>query len=72
MSPSIAIDDQMAIDLLLEPEPQRWAIYLIRERGVFVGSVEAANEQSAITTAVQKFAIAPDQQKRLIARRAGK
>jgi hypothetical protein len=31
-----------------------WKIYLIRKRGEFIGSVDAADEKSAIAAAIEK------------------
>jgi hypothetical protein len=48
----------------------RWEITLIRQRGKFLGFVQATDEKTAITVAIEQFAITnPEQQKRLIARR---
>ena len=50
----------------------RWEILLIRERGQFLGYVDAPDEQAAIAEAIKQFEITnPEQQKRLVARRTG-
>jgi hypothetical protein len=47
----------------------RWEITLIRERGRFLGFVEAPDADAAIKVAIEQFEITnPEQQKRLIAR----
>jgi hypothetical protein len=47
-----------------------WEITLIRERGRFLGYVEATNADAAIKVAIEQFQITnPEQQRRLIARR---
>jgi hypothetical protein len=49
-----------------------WKIYLIRKRGEFIGSVDAADEKSAIAAAIEKYSITdPEQQKRIVAQRSG-
>jgi hypothetical protein len=50
----------------------RWSIYRLRGTpAAFLGSVDAADEKSAIKAAIEQFAIDdPHQQKRLIAQRA--
>ena len=56
---------------MAEPAPQRWAIYIISNRGEFLDSVEAPDEASAIIAAIKKFGIVDaEQQKRLVARGA--
>jgi hypothetical protein len=58
---------------MAEPAPQRWAIYIISNRGEFLDSVEAPDEASAIIAAIKKFGIVDaEQQKRLVAWRASK
>jgi hypothetical protein len=48
----------------------RWEITLIRQRGQFLGFVDAPDEASAIAEAITIFQITePWQQKRLVARR---
>jgi len=55
------------------PVLYKWAIYLVGDRGVFVGSVDAQDEKSAISAAIEVFGITePEQQKHLIARRSQK
>jgi hypothetical protein len=45
---------------------------LIRERGKFLGYVEAPDDKTAIKVAIEQFEITnPEQQRRLIARRTG-
>jgi hypothetical protein len=49
-----------------------WEITLIRERGKFLGHVEAPDAETAIKVAIEQFQITnPEQQRRLIARRTG-
>jgi hypothetical protein len=56
-----------------ETKKQTWEITLIRERGKFLGYVEAPNADAAIRQAIEEFQIAnADQQRRLIARRKNK
>jgi hypothetical protein len=58
--------------LMAEPALYRWAIYLIRDRGEFIGSVAATTEKSAIAAAIENFKITdPEWQKQLVARRSG-
>jgi hypothetical protein len=46
-----------------------WEITLIRERGKFLGYVEAPDEETAIGEAIKQFEIRnPEQHRRLIAR----
>ena len=55
------------------PVLHKWAIYLVHDRGVFVGSVDAQDEKSAISAAIEVFGITePEQQQRLVARRSEK
>ena len=50
----------------------RWAIYIIRDRGYFLGNVEALSERAAVKAAIEKFGITdPERQQRLVGRRAG-
>jgi hypothetical protein len=52
---------------------QRWAIYVLRNKGELLGSVEAPDAAAAITAAIDKFGItAPERQKRLVARNIGR
>jgi hypothetical protein len=50
-----------------ETKKQTWEITLIRERGKFLGYVEAPNPDAAIRQAIEEFQIAnADQQRRLM------
>ncbi len=50
----------------------RWNIYRVRAKLDYLGSVMAADEQSAISLAIREFGITnPAHQKRLIAKRLG-
>jgi hypothetical protein len=58
---------------MAEPSLQRWAIYLIRNRGELVGLVEAPDQKGAIGVAIEKYMITDvEQQNRLVARHVGK
>ena len=49
-----------------------WAIYLYRNKGEFLGLVDAADEKAAIAAAIEKYGITdPERQKRLVAQRTG-
>jgi hypothetical protein len=50
------------------PKLRRWRIVLIRQRGQFVGTVEAADAESAIKVAIREYDITDsERQRRLIA-----
>jgi hypothetical protein len=59
-----------------KPPPKKtftWEITLIRERGRFLGYVDAPDEKTAIKIAIEQFQITNlEQQKRLIVRRGTK
>ena len=47
-----------------------WAIYRLKGTPAkLLGNVEAPNEESAIKRAIEEFSVAPELQKRLLARR---
>ena len=47
----------------------RWKIYLLPKKGLFIGSVEAASEASAIKAAIKELDVTEEEQARLVARR---
>lgn len=47
---------------------RRWRISLIRKRGLALGTVEAADVWTAERVAVERFALSPEQRKRLAVR----
>jgi hypothetical protein len=49
-------------------KPRSWSITLIRNRGVFLGLVEAADEKAAECTAAKSFMLSEWQRKRLLVR----
>ena len=49
--------------------PRSWAITLIKNRGVFLGFVEAPDEKAAELMAAKAFALSEWQRKRLIVRK---
>jgi hypothetical protein len=59
--------------MVKKPGPTKthtWEITLIRERGKFLGYVQAPDADAAIKVAIEQFEITnPEQQRRLIARR---
>jgi hypothetical protein len=48
--------------------PRRWAITLIKNRGVLLGYVEAPDEKAAELAALQRFTLDEWQRKRLLIR----
>jgi hypothetical protein len=62
--------DLMAAKKSLPKKTHTWEITLIRERGKFLGYVEAPDADASIKQAIQELQITnPEQQRRLIARR---
>jgi hypothetical protein len=55
-----------------KPKLYQWRITQIRERGRFIGTVQAPDAEAAIKAAIKEFEIRePEQRKRLIAQRVG-
>jgi hypothetical protein len=50
------------------PRPRRWRVSIIRQRGEYLGAVEAANEQAAEAVAAEQFHLNDQQRKRLVLR----
>jgi len=46
----------------------RWRVTLIKNRGVYLGTVEAANEKEAELAAAKEFTLSEWQRKRLLVR----
>jgi hypothetical protein len=56
--------------VVAEPTLNRWAIYHIKGTPAkLLGHVEAPDEETAIKQAIEDFNVAPELQKRLLARR---
>jgi hypothetical protein len=51
-----------------EPPVRSWAVTLIKNRGVFLGFVEAPNEKAAELVAAKAFTLSDWQRKRLLVR----
>ena len=52
-------------------QPRSWAVTLIKNRGVFLGYVEAPDEKAAGLMAAKAFTLDEWQRKRLIVRERG-
>ena len=52
-------------------QPRSWAVTLIKNRGVFLGYVEAPDEKAAELMAAKAFTLDEWQRKRLIVRERG-
>jgi hypothetical protein len=62
--------DGWGVALMSKQVLYRWAIYLIRGRGMLLGSVHAPDQKSAIAAAIEKFGITTPQAQ-LLAQRIG-
>jgi hypothetical protein len=49
-------------------KPRSWRVTLIKNRGVYLGTVEAANEKEAELAAAKEFTLSEWQRKRLLVR----
>jgi hypothetical protein len=49
-------------------QPRSWAVTLIKNRGVFLGYVEAPDEKAAELVAAKSFTLSEWQRKRLLVR----
>ena len=52
------------------PRPRRWRVSIVRQRGEYLGTVEAANERAAEAVAAEQFHLNDQQRKRLVLREA--
>jgi hypothetical protein len=52
-------------------QPRSWAVTLIKNRGVFLGVVEAPDEKAAELMAAKAFTLSEWQRKRLLVRERG-
>jgi hypothetical protein len=55
----------------IQKKPMQWDVYRLKgSPAAFIGIVYAADEKAALKAAIKEFAITPDQQDRLLIRRA--